>query len=228
MQRIPEPDLMENWDQAIAYAKADFEVPHTAFIQRLKQTFPTLPKTGYALDLGCGPGDISIRFGHACPDWKIDGIDGSAPMLKLGQDSIQTQKLESRIFFHQVYLPEEKPPRRSYDLIFSNSLLHHLAEPLDFWRSLLEFSHAQTPVFVMDLMRPENRQIAASMVETYAAGEPSVLREDFFNSLLAAYSLEEIQAQLDQTYLSHLEIEVVSDRHWIAWGYPKALTKPTV
>jgi hypothetical protein len=113
-------------------------------------------------------------------------------------------------------------------LIFSNSLLHHLAEPLDFWRSLLEFSHAQTPIFVMDLMRPENRQIAASMVETYAAEEPSVLREDFFNSLLAAYSLDEIRTQLNQTYLSHLEIEVVSDRHWIAWGYPNALTKPTV
>ncbi|MEM9137608.1 MAG: hypothetical protein AAGB01_09715, partial [Cyanobacteria bacterium P01_F01_bin.42] len=35
MERIAEPDLMDGWEQAIAYAQADFEVPHSAFIEKL-------------------------------------------------------------------------------------------------------------------------------------------------------------------------------------------------
>lgn len=218
MQRIPEPDLMDDWDQAIAYAQADFDAPHDAFIQQLKQKFPTLSEKGYALDLGCGPGDISIRFVQAFPHWTIDGIDGSQSMLKLGNNIIQSRQLESKISFHQIYLPDGDIPRPSYDFIFSNSLLHHLRDPLDLWRSLCSLSHQDTPVFIMDLMRPDSREVATSMVNQYAVGEPAVLREDFFNSLLAAYRLDEVQAQLNETHLSHLNLEAVSDRHWIAWG----------
>jgi len=222
MQRIPEPDLMNDWEQAIAYAQADFEVPHQAFIQRLKQTFPTLLDTGFALDLGCGPGDITMRFAQAFPRWHIDGIDGSQSMLKVGQNMLQSRALESQVTLHQVYLPDNVMPRESYDFIFSNSLLHHLSDPLDLWRSLQALSHPQTPAFVMDLMRPDNRDMAASMVEQYALGEPEVLRKDFFNSLLAAYTLDEVRHQLEHCHLSHFKIEAVSDRHWIAWGYPQS------
>ena len=224
MQRIPEPDLMDDWEQAIAYAQADFEEPHNAFIQRLKQTFPTLPQTGHALDVGCGPGDITVRFAKVFPHWHIDGIDGSQSMLKLGLNMIQSQKLESQISFHQVYLPDGRIPQNTYDFIFSNSLLHHLHNPLDLWRSLHALSHRNTPVFIMDLMRPASREIAVAMVNQYATGEPAVLQEDFFNSLLAAYRLEEIQTQLTQANLAHLTVEVISDRHWIAWGYPKSIS----
>ena len=213
---------MDDWEQAIAYAQANFEVPHTAFIQRLTQTFPHLSTTGYALDLGCGPGDITIRFARAFPQWNIDGVDGSQSMLKLGQNAVRSQQLEAQIAFHPVYLPQGKLPRTSYDFIFSNSLLHHLSDPLDLWRSLSPLSHPNTPIFIMDLMRPASRDIAVSMMDQYAAGEPNVLREDFFNSLLAAYNVDEIHQQLANTNLSHLTVEAASDRHWIAWGYPQA------
>ena len=220
MNRIPEPDLMDSWDQAIAYAQADFEVPHNAFIQRLKDAFPQLPSTGYALDLGCGPGDITIRFAKAFPQWRVHGLDGAASMLDLGRAATLKHGLEDRISFQQVYLPQGKAPRGSYDLIFSNSLLHHLADPLDLWRSLKSLSQVNTPIFVMDLMRPQSQAIASDFVNQYAAHEPEVLRTDFFNSLLAAYTLDEVKQQLSQVELSHLSIEVVSDRHWIVWGYP--------
>ena len=222
MQRVPEPDLMNDWAQAIAYAEADFEAPHNAFIQRLKQAFPALASAGHALDLGCGPGDITMRFAEAFPHWHVDGIDGANSMLTIGKKAIQSRQLQNQISFYQVYLPEGAMPRDSYDLIFSNSLLHHLSDPLDLWRSLHALSHHNTPIFVMDLMRPESRDVAATMVDHYAAGEPMVLREDFFNSLLAAYSLDEVRTQFSQTQLSHLQLEAVSDRHWIAWGYPKS------
>ncbi len=221
MERIPEPDLMNDRDQAIAYAEADFEVPHTAFIQQLCQRFPDLSLTGHALDMGCGPGDITFRFARQFPDWKIDGIDGAESMLNLGKEVIQSQKLHDKVSFYQIYLPSGQLPQKSYDFILSNSLLHHLTEPLDLWSTLRTLSHDNTPIFIMDLMRPQSREMAMTMVEQYAAGEPAVLQEDFLNSLIAAYRLDEVRTQLSQAHLSHLNLEAVSDRHWIAWGYPK-------
>jgi len=73
-------------------------------------------------------------------------------------------------------------------------------------------------VFVMDLLRPESPAAACEMVARYAADEPAVLRHDFHRSLLAAYRVDEVRAQLARVRLSGLAIEVVSDRHWIVHG----------
>jgi hypothetical protein len=56
------------------------------------------------------------------------------------------------------------------------------------------------------------------MMGIYAKDAPPVLRRDFFNSLLAAYRLEEIQQQLHDEGLSHLTAREVSDRHWAVAG----------
>ena len=47
---------------------------------------------------------------------------------------------------------------------------------------------------------------------------PKVLRTDFYNSLLAAYRLDEVEEQLVKGGLEGLRVEVVSDRHFIAFG----------
>jgi ubiquinone/menaquinone biosynthesis C-methylase UbiE len=218
MQRLPEPELMDEICQAKAYAEADFAAPHQAFMTQLKQIYPELPKSGHALDLGCGPGDITIRFAKALPHWKIDGLDAAAAMLHFGRQAIQTEQLGPQISLQQAYLPQDEAPRSQYDFIFSNSLLHHLANPSDLWRSLQKYSHENTSVFIMDLLRPQSQEQAKSFVDLYAQGEPEILRRDFYQSLLAAYSLDEVKTQLTQENLSHLSIQAISDRHWIVWG----------
>ena len=78
MQRIPEPELMTDEHQAIAYANADFEEPHSHFIELLKETIgEQLPQSGTAMDLGCGAADISIRFAKAFPNYQFDALDGA-------------------------------------------------------------------------------------------------------------------------------------------------------
>jgi len=71
---------------------------------------------------------------------------------------------------------------------------------------------------VMDLLRPTSPAAALALVEAHASAAPAVLRHDFHRSLLAAYRLDEVEAQLRDAGLRSLRVEVVSDRHWIAWG----------
>jgi len=195
---------------------ADFNQPHSYFIELFESRFPKFDgKT--VLDLGCGPGDISIRFARAYVDCRIDALDGSAQMLAYGQKIIDQQKLINRIQFHRCYLPVDVLPQLQYDAIISNSLLHHLANAVVLWQCIREASARGATVFIMDLLRPESVAQAQSLMNMYAEGEPEILRHDFYHSLLAAYTVEEVTAQLEEAELP-LQVQAVSDRHLLISG----------
>ena len=65
MERIPEPELMDEAEQARAYAEADFSGPHDMFVQLFREAFPDTAPAGAVLDLGCGPADVTRRFASA-------------------------------------------------------------------------------------------------------------------------------------------------------------------
>lgn len=218
LERIPEPELMDDAAQARAYAEADFEEPHERFVALFRERFPDAPVTGVVLDLGCGPADIVIRFARAFPDCRIDGVDAGPNMLALGREAVAAAGMEGRVRLIEGYLPGAVPPAGRYDAVISNSLLHHLAEPLALWRAVRDHAAPGAPVYVMDLMRPESAEQAAALVATYAEGEPEVLRRDFHNSLCAAYTPEEVAAQLAEVGLA-LTVEAVSDRHLLVYGH---------
>lgn len=218
MQRVPEPELMDSEAQAQAYAEGDFEIPHGQFIQRFRQIFAAWPGQGRVLDLGCGPADITLRFADAYPGCRIDGVDGAEAMLRLGREATRELAMEDRVNLHHCHLPAALPAS-GYHAIISNSLLHHMFDPMDFWRALRQAGSPGAPVLVMDLLRPDSPQQAARLTQQYAADEPEVLRHDFYHSLFAAYTVEEVQNQLLRAGLLGWGAQQCSDRHWFVAGY---------
>lgn len=213
MQRIPEPELMSDEDQAIAYANADFEEPHNHFISLLKNSVAdVIPESGLAMDLGCGAADISICFANVFADYQVDALDGSAAMLAEGKKALSASNLSRRITLIQDYLQETTLASKEYDVIFSNSLLHHLHDPMLLW-NCIKNAKGNPKVFIMDLMRPDSKEKVDWMVKEYAAGEPEVLQRDFYNSLKAAFTPDEVKQQLNDAGLDNFKVSVVSDRH---------------
>ena len=70
----------------------------------------------------------------------------------------------------------------------------------------------------MDLLRPASEHEARTLVDQYAQDEPAILQHDFYHSLLAAYRITEIEAQLRQCELTQLKVQAVSDRHVIIYS----------
>ena len=227
MRRITEPELMDEAGQAAAYAGADFEAPHNHFIQLLKETVGGhLPGTGRAVDLGCGAADISIRFATAYPGYHIDAIDGAAAMLAEAQKALADLPaagaragLSNRITLIKARLDASCLSQQAYDLIFSNSLLHHLHDPMLLW-DCIKNARGDPAVFIMDLMRPDNDARVAALVREYAGSEAEILQRDFKASLKAAFTPAEIRAQLLAAGLEELTVSVVSDRHLTIHGRP--------
>ena len=218
MQRIPEPELMAAFEQARAYAAADFSEPNERFVALFATEFPEL-RAGTVLDLGCGPGDIALRLARRNPGLQVDGLDGSRPMLAFGEARLRDDPdLSPRVRFVQGILPGAKLPRSHYDALVSNSLLHHLHDPRVLWRAVSGLGAPGAAVLVMDLYRPASAGAAQEIVEAYAGEEPEVLKRDFYNSLCAAFEPAEVRDQLAGCGLGSLEVRTVSDRHMIVAG----------
>lgn len=218
MERIPEPELMDDEEQARAYSEADFAEPHERFVALFRAAFPTLVLDGTVLDLGCGPADVTARFARAFPAAKVHGVDGAEAMLARGRRRLAAEGLTDRVQLFRARIPDDAPPLSAYDAVVSNSLLHHLPEPSVLWSAAGRYARAGAPVFVMDLMRPETPADVERLVEEHAAGEPEVLRRDFKASLFAAFTVEEVRAQLRDARLGHLSVDAVSDRHLVVKG----------
>lgn len=216
MNRVLEPELMDDPKQAEAYARADFAEENQGFVDRFKEYFPEFSQ-GKVLDLGCGPADIPIRFAKLYPACQVIGVDASAPMIELGEQAVKEAGLTDRITLRCEWF-EEMAGARIVDAVISNSLLHHLPNPLQFWQKLRQLVKPGAPVLVMDLLRPESQEAAQAIVDQYAANEPDILRRDFYNSLLAAFTEDEIGSQLARMNLTRLLIDIPDDRHWVVGG----------
>ena len=217
MKRIVEPELMEEATQVKAYSEADFEQGHSKIIQLLDEVFCEIDISGDILDLGCGPGDVTFRIAHRFPKAKITAVDGSKAMLDFAEKRKITEiGVRERVNFLQAMIPGSNIPKQKYDLILSTSFLHHLHYPNVLWQTIKEHSKPGTKIFIADLNRPENKNTANGIVNEFAKNEPTVLKEDFYNSLLAAFTPDEVKNQLDKANLNQLSVYV--DRYIIVFG----------
>ncbi len=216
MERVLEPELMEDPAQARAYARADFAEVNQGFVERFRATFPELTH-GRVLDLGCGPADIPIRLVRALPGLHVTAVDGSEAMLAHARKTVAEAGVSGQVQLLRARLPGLPLPPRSFDTVISNSLLHHLKDPHGFWQEALRLGRPGAALLIMDLFRPDSPERAREIVEAAAADEDPILKQDFFNSLLAAFTVEEVRAQL-ATGLTHLDCHIVSERHWLVSG----------
>ncbi len=219
MDRIVEPELMNDPEQVQAYSHADFEEAHQSVIDNFAQIFPNITHFENVLDLGCGSGDVTVRFAQRFPSCHIDALDGSEEMLKQAKQLISRVSLTQRITLHLQQLRNCTIENKDYQAIISNSLLHHLHEPQHLWSTIKQYASIDTAIYICDLYRPESSQVAKQLVDQYAHNEPENLRKDFYNSLLAAFTPDEVQAQLKTAQLEALNIDRVSDRHMLIYGY---------
>ena len=166
MDRVLEPEVMDDPDQVLAYAQADFEKENQGFVDQFFTLYPDL-ESPFIVDLGCGPGDIPIRVAQRHATCRVTGIDASPPMIDHAKQVVQKAGFQDRIqFLCQRF--QDVTLEVPADAIISNSLVHHVPNPLRFWYCLKTFVKPGGHVLVMDLLRPESPEAAQAIVEEQA------------------------------------------------------------
>jgi len=216
--RQPEPEVMDTPANVEAYAAADFSQVNQAFVDCLL-TRVGLREAAVAIDLGTGPADIPIRLAAARPTWRIVAVDAAPNMLTRARRDIDAIMPRPNI---ELVLADAKTiplPSQAFDVVFSNSILHHLTDPLAFWREVRRLARPGAIALMRDLARPATSEIARSIVQQYAATESPILQEDYYRSLLAAYTPDEIRSQLTESHLGMLQVAMITDRHLDVFGH---------
>jgi ubiquinone/menaquinone biosynthesis C-methylase UbiE len=216
MKRICEPELMEDPAQARAYAAADFSRTDGAMVEGLLARHgPHLGRR--ILDLGCGPGNITLRLADLCPEAAVVGVDGSAAMLALAESRRQQRARRgaspSSLAFVQECLPCPSLPDGSFSALVSNSLLHHLHDPGVLWQTVARLGAPGAVVAVQDLRRPGEESECQRLVRQHGAALHPLVRADYLHSLRAAFSPEEVEDQLLRAGLEGLAVQCVDDQY---------------
>jgi ubiquinone/menaquinone biosynthesis C-methylase UbiE len=218
MDRVLEPELMDDETQSLAYAKADFSASNQMFVDGFVRECPA--HLGTVVDLGCGPGDIDVRLARASRGIAITAVDGSRPMLAIAERAVRAAGVESRVTLLHGVLPNLPLDAHTFDAVLSKDLLHHLPDPRVLWNEIGRLGRPGAAVYVMDLVRPATRDAAQRIVDAVAPHEDSILRQDFLNSLCAAFTVDEVADQLRAGGLD-LDVAQVSDRHMLITGLLK-------
>jgi ubiquinone/menaquinone biosynthesis C-methylase UbiE len=210
MDRILEPEIMDDEAQAGAYARADFADSNQWYADHFTADFPEHLRD--IVDLGCGPADVPLRIARIARGVRITAVDGSAAMLELARAAVDAAQLSDRIVLHLGRLPGLSLPERHFDAVLSKDMLHHLPNPQVLWAEVRRLARPGAAVYVMDLVRPDSPLEARAIVERVAAHEHEILQEDFYNSLCAAFTVAEVRSQLARVELP-LTVEQVTPRH---------------
>jgi ubiquinone/menaquinone biosynthesis C-methylase UbiE len=208
---------MSGEEQAYAYSWANFTELHPVMVERFRECYPEFGG-GWLLDLGCGTADMTIRFAQAYPELVLLGVDGSDSMLAYGAKAVSALGLDRRIVLEKHLLPDPELEHGAFDAVISNSLLHHVADPVALWRAAARCARQGAPVMSMDLRRPETEDAAERLVGCYAHRAMPVLKQDFFQSLCAAYTVEEIEDQLQAAGLRGFRVEAIGNCQVLVWG----------
>jgi len=216
MKRTPEPEIMGEDAEAKVYELADFSGVNQAFAERLIEMVPH--PYGVLVDLGCGPGDILVRIHTLRQSCMLLGLDGSAIMLALAQDRLATEALADSIHLVQGDAKELNFPEDCFDIVISNSLVHHLPDPRPFWQEVRRVCKPGAIILVQDLSRPDTPEEARFIVERESGSEPQLLQDLFFYSLLASFTADEVEQQVAAAGLQQVTVRMSSDRHWEVAG----------
>jgi 2-polyprenyl-3-methyl-5-hydroxy-6-metoxy-1,4-benzoquinol methylase len=216
MQRVLEPELMDLVDEVDAYDRADFSDVNRRFVRRACELAVHARPAARAIDLGCGPGDITVRLAEAQPTWTVLGVDASMPMIDRARRNARSRMLGNLTFERAD--AKDMPGFGRFDVICANSLLHHLPEPLPFWDTIRKLAEPGAVVFIRDLARPDSPEAARAIVKANAGHESPLLQEEYYRSLLAAFTPAEVREQLARSGLLSLTVDMSSDRHLDVWG----------
>ena len=212
MQRVLEPEVMDTLQEAIEYDAMDFTNVNTAFAEHAI----SLGASGLVLDVGTGTARIPILICQRCPDLQILGIDLAKNMLEIGARNIETAGLQQQISLELVDSKNLPYQDGQFDMVMSNSLVHHLPDPIPFFTEIKRVLRPNGAIFIRDLLRPVNEATINRIVESVGIGYNEHQTMLFRDSLRAAFTIPEVEEMLEIADIKGVKVYQSSELHWTA------------
>ena len=200
---------MDTAEDAAEYDSMDHSGPNTAFVERLFE----LGAAGRMLDIGTGPGHLPLMVCERDAAAGVVGIDLARHMLEHAERHRAASLYADRIEYRLADAKGLDFEDRSFDAVYSNTILHNIPDPRPFLAEALRVVRPGGALLIRDLFRPGEPARADELVELYAGTCTATQRELFRASLHAALTPDELRAMAAEVGMVDAEVVVDTDRH---------------
>lgn len=235
LDRILEPEVMDSPEEASDYDSMDHREVNRRFVDDLLQCskfkVPGSKLEALAaddsplnlepetlnldiVDLGTGTAQIPIELCRRYAHCRVMAADAAVSMLEIARYNIEIASLIERIELIRVDAKELPFDHQMFDVVMSNSIIHHIPEPIHVLREAARIVRQGGLLFFRDLLRPDSETELAHLVQTYAGQANEHQQRMFAESLHAALSLAEIRSLVSLLRFDPAGVQQTSDRHW--------------
>ena len=216
--RVLEVEVMDTVAEACDYDRMDHRAVNALFVGDLRAAVGRSLAGESWLDVGTGTAQIPIELAQQEEGVRIVGIDLAREMLRLGEQNVAAAGFQDRIALQWVDAKQMPFASGQFRGVMSNSIVHHIPEPLQVLREMVRVLQPGGWLFVRDLLRPRSETERQQLVAQHAVGANTHQRQMFSDSLGAALTLEEVADLLIGCGLPARWVQQTSDRHWTVCG----------
>ena len=199
LERVPEPEVMADEDDAESYASAaalrHLDALDDRFVER---ALGLGVDSGIVLDVGTGPGQIPIKLAVRNPSLLVHAIDLSDAMLRRAALDAGRWGVDLRVLFNRGDATDIPYDAGLFDMVVCNSVLHHVSDPVRLVREMDRVCKPGGALLLRDLRRP-NRLAYGWHVRRHGRSYSGRMRELFEASVRAAYTVPELGRMLERS-----------------------------
>ncbi len=153
---------------------------------------------GNALEIGSGPGYVGLEWLKRTSGTTLTGCEISHEMIKLAEKNAKDYAYEARASYVEGNGMQMPFSDNSFDAVFSNGSLHEWEDPVPVFNEINRVLKPEGYFCITDMRRDVNPLIKWII---YSLTKPKEIRPGFLTSLNAAYTVDEINDLLSQSYL---------------------------
>ena len=209
--RVLETEAMDTAQEATAYDCMDHKAVNQQFVADL---IAVRPVAGDVLDLGTGTAQIPVTLCSAVEDCRVLAVDLAVSMLDIARYNIEVAGLIERIMLDHIDGKDLPYEDHSFDVVMSNSIVHHVPEPMAVLREAIRVTRPGGLLFFRDLVRPADEVELNQLVECYSGDDDEFQRAMFHDSLRASLTVNEVREMLSALGQDPESVKATSDRHW--------------
>ena len=193
LPRVPQSDSLSFEELAAEDADPDALRALEALDDAFVEAALTLgPQKGVVLDLGTGPGQVSIKLALQNSDFVIHGIDPSDALLRKAAFDAQHWGVAMRILLNRGDIQKTQFRSAQFDMVLCNLVLHTSPDPVGLIQEMGRVCKSGGALLLRDFRRP-GRWEFGSYLRKHGRHYRGRLRESFECSVRAAYTLKELQ-----------------------------------
>ncbi|HEY4262940.1 MAG TPA: methyltransferase domain-containing protein [Schlesneria sp.] len=216
LTRILEPEVMDTVSEAVDYDQMDHSGVNRLFVDDLLTTLRANPMPGsiQIFDAGTGTAQIPLELMRRGLDATVTATDLAEQMLIVAQQNVNAAGFAKSIRLVLADCKQLSDANGTYDVVMSNSIVHHIPEPLEVLAELWRILKPGGLLFVRDLLRPDDQATLDGLVQTYAGTSNGHQQQMFRDSLHAALTVNEVRELLKHVGIPVTSVQATSDRHW--------------